>query len=405
MPHVSIEVLVEDLTRVFVDAGYTERSVKAKQYTWNTIRYLHKKNGLDQYDQVVVDLFVKEANSKFQNHSIGRIRYRHLLKCAEYLADYHEQGQCNIGARRIDSGLNEFYQSVIDLIMDHPEWNEKTKKSVRQGTMPFLKWLQQNSIATFEALSADTVRNYFIEYAGKTSINSLDAIQRLLRKCFAYLYSIHVVQEDYHEVLSFPTPVEHKIKKPVPHEEIAMVLSSIDRSTIKGKRDYAIILTAVVLGLRGIDVAELTFDEIDWINGELHILQSKTDRIIALPLTRDVGLAIQDYILHGRPDCDDPHIFLTLKRPLRGIGRTSPYQVFNGYRISLGLPKTHFHGLRRGVATGMVMDGVPVTTIAQVLGHSSVEPTKQYISLDSLHLRECALDLHELKSDEGGDLS
>ena len=53
----------------------------------------------------------------------------------------------------------------------------------------------------------------------------------------------------------------------------------------------------------------------------------------------------------------------------------------------------------------MVMDGVPVTTIAQVLGHSSVEPTKQYISLDSLHLRECALDLHELKSDEGGDLS
>ena len=183
---------------------------------------------------------------------------------------------------------------------------------------------------------------------------------RILRKCFAYLYSVHVINEDYHEVLSFPTPAEHKIRKPVPHEEISMVLSSIDRSTIKGKRDYAIILTAVVLGLRGVDVAELTFDEIDWINGEIHILQSKTEKIVALPLTRDVGLAIQDYILNGRPDCDDPHIFLTLNRPLRGIGRTSPYQVFNAYRTSLGLPKAHFHGLRRGVATGMVIDGTKV---------------------------------------------
>lgn len=41
----------------------------------------------------------------------------------------------------------------------------------------------------------------------------------------------------------------------------------------------------------------------------------------------------------------------------------------------------------------MVISGVPVTTVAQVLGHSSIEPTKQYISLDSVHLKECALNL------------
>lgn len=70
-----------------------------------------------------------------------------------------------------------------------------------------------------------------------------------------------------------------------------------------------------------------------------------------------------------------------------------PYQIYNGYRQKLGFSRSPFHGLRRAVGSNMVISGVPVTTVAQVLGHSSIEPTKQYISLDSVHLKECALNL------------
>ena len=40
----------------------------------------------------------------------------------------------------------------------------------------------------------------------------------------------------------------------------------------------------------------------------------------------------------------------------------------------------------------MVKDGIPLATISQVLGHRDMEVVKQYVSLDSIHLRECALD-------------
>ena len=40
----------------------------------------------------------------------------------------------------------------------------------------------------------------------------------------------------------------------------------------------------------------------------------------------------------------------------------------------------------------MITSGVPVTTVAQVLGHSNITSTKKYIALDSVHLKECALD-------------
>lgn len=50
-----------------------------------------------------------------------------------------------------------------------------------------------------------------------------------------------------------------------------------------------------------------------------------------------------------------------------------------------------FHGLRRRLARNMLVTGTPVTTIAQVLGHQGMESAKQYLSLDSENLKECAL--------------
>lgn len=51
----------------------------------------------------------------------------------------------------------------------------------------------------------------------------------------------------------------------------------------------------------------------------------------------------------------------------------------------------------------MVIAGIPVTTVSQVLGHSRIDPTKQYISLDSVHLKECALDLDGFMPEGGSE--
>ncbi|WP_233452709.1 tyrosine-type recombinase/integrase [Caproicibacter fermentans] len=48
--------------------------------------------------------------------------------------------------------------------------------------------------------------------------------------------------------------------------------------------------------------------------------------------------------------------------------------------------------LRRHLAKNLIVSGVPVTTIAQILGHQSMESVKQYLSLDGQNLKERALD-------------
>ena len=71
--------------------------------------------------------------------------------------------------------------------------------------------------------------------------------------------------------------------------------------------------------------------------------------------------------------------------------------MFRSYQKAAGIEHSAFdgkgfHSLRRRLERELVIDGVPLSTISQVLGHRDVETAKRYISLDSVHLQECALD-------------
>ena len=55
------------------------------------------------------------------------------------------------------------------------------------------------------------------------------------------------------------------------------------------------------------------------------------------------------------------------------------------------------HGLRRMLGTQMIIEGIPVTTVSQVLGHQNTDAARPYISLDIEGLRECALAFDSLK--------
>lgn len=397
----NIDSVVAGTVQVLKQNGYTEKTIKSVTNTFNTIARLHKFHDRDEYDPVIISAFIDDTKRKYTARSIGRIRYMHLLKTADYLMQFHDNGTINMISRNIPTGLSTYYNGIILRIQEYTDWNDKSKTTVRAFALPYFKWLYAHKYPTFEQVDSSVIRKYLMDCSNRMSLNSLDTAKRQIKKLHLFLYSTGITQTDYSNVLDFATPTEHKINRPVPQEETAGVLSVIDRNTSIGKRDYAIILLAAVTGLRSVDIVNLCFSEIDWINGEFHIRQSKTEKMLSLPLTSDVGESLSDYILNGRPQSNEPYIFLRNKSPLTQLGKSVPYMVFNAYRQKIGLPKVPFHGLRRSVGSNLVMAGIPVTTVAQILGHSSIEPTKQYISLDSVHLKECALDISGICA--GGD--
>lgn len=398
----SIDSLVDSLVAAFQSSGYTQRSVFAKKNTLHTIAKMHKREGFYELSEEIISLFLNNAYERYQSGAIGRIRYMHLVKTADYLMRYQAKKEMDTLSRNIQNGLLPYWEDILQEAMDYPDWSEKTRASIRHFVLPYLKWLQSAGYITFENVNGSVIRAYLMDCGKRMSPNSLDTIKRSIKKFHKYLFDTGKTCEGFQSIFSFPVPTEHKVKKPADLDEVAQVLSSINRETAIGKRDYAVILLAVVTGLRSVDITELTFSEIDWANGEIIVIQSKTNQPVVLPLTTDVGQALQDYILNGRPQSTLPNVFLRARTHFLQMGRSIPYLIYNGYRQKLGLPKAPFHGLRRAVGSNMVISGIPVTTIAQVLGHSSIEPTKQYISLDSVHLKECALDLADVPWNWGG---
>jgi integrase len=106
--------------------------------------------------------------------------------------------------------------------------------------------------------------------------------------------------------------------------DVLKLLNTPDRSTVAGRRDYAILLLLAVYGLRASEVVALSLEDVDWRRNQLRIRHTKGGERTWYPLHPEVGEAIQDYVRHGRPHAASPRIFFALRRtpPVTGSGST-----------------------------------------------------------------------------------
>jgi integrase len=213
-------------------------------------------------------------------------------------------------------------------------------------------------------------------------------------------------REQYHQKdLSHSVPRVHcgrtsKLPNIWTPEEVERILQSVDRGTSEGKRDYAILLLVTHLGLRDGDVQNLKFENICWEECLIRLNQMKTGRLLELPLREDIGNAIIDYLKYGRPTQDtSQYVFIRHKVP---YGKCNNYyyimkKYLSAAKIQLDTTKLHgLHTLRHTLATRLLEQQVPLHTISQILGHTSINSTNVYLRVDLNALRECALNPEEV---------
>jgi integrase/recombinase XerD len=168
------------------------------------------------------------------------------------------------------------------------------------------------------------------------------------------------------------------------------LLSSCDRRSAIGRRDYAVLVTLLRLGLRRGEVAALTLDDIDWRVGEM-LVRGKGPRQDRVPLPADVGGAIAAYLRRGRPSSKHREVFLRARAPYEPIFAGTVASTVRRACRRAGVPEVGSHRLRHTVACEMVSAGVPITQIAQVLRHHSLQTTAMYARVDVERLRLIAL--------------
>lgn len=170
-------------------------------------------------------------------------------------------------------------------------------------------------------------------------------------------------------------------------DEADALLASCDRRTAIGRRDFAVIITLLRLGLRRGEVAGLRLGDIDWWAGEV-VVVGKGGRSDRLPLPADVGEAIAAYLRRGRPASDRREVFLRARAPFEPIAAGTVASTVRRACRRAGVPAVGSHRLRHTTACEMVAAQVPLPQIAQVLRHRSLQSTAIYarVDLDGLRL-------------------
>jgi site-specific recombinase XerD len=172
-------------------------------------------------------------------------------------------------------------------------------------------------------------------------------------------------------------------------------LSSIDRSTPTGERDYAVLFLIAHYGLRPGEITLLTLDSIDWEHHSLRIAQSKTRSALVLPMAPSAEQVLECYLRRGRPHTERGELFLTALTPIGPMNTTAINSMFKRRAEISGLPiKTASpYGLRHGFAMRLLEQGIGMKAIGDLLGHNCLESTSVYLRLHTEALRNVALPM------------
>jgi integrase len=233
---------------------------------------------------------------------------------------------------------------------------------------------------------------------------SMSSLVTGLRDFLAFLYSNGETAEN----LAARLPKQRCVRnEATPYlwsiDEIAALLGAIDRASAIGKRDYAMILLVVRLGLRVSDLRRLEFSSFDWRKKELAVMQHKTGRPLRLPLLDDVGWAVIDYMRNGRPETACRRVFVKHRYPFDELGAfgTVDSRLYRYARkAGMAFPASRLHGmhsLRSALARTMIGDGTALPTVSEVLGHADSNTTASYyLRFDIESLRGCTQDVEDV---------
>jgi len=186
-----------------------------------------------------------------------------------------------------------------------------------------------------------------------------------------------------------------QLPRSLPWETVRAFLTSIDRESRCGMRDYTIFLLVVTYGLRSSEIVSLTLDDVDWRTGTIRVPQRKTRGPLLLPLTDEVGACLIQYLRRARPSLPYRELFLRARAPAGMLKPTAVTEAFQSWarRSGLAIPFQGAHCLRHSYAVHLLREGTSLKTIGDLLGHRTAESTCVYLRLAVEDLRGVALPL------------
>lgn len=402
----TIEMITEGLRKLLLENNYNASTTKFYEREWKKIQnFLMEEYGDTEYQMERGLKYLEKQYGFITKYTEGTLTQQRvqLLRVIHMLEDYslHKVLTCRYHASKNPISLYRYYDDISRRYCEYlsgSELSASTAGHYKSISTVFMDYLAQRRVLDINDITMETCNGYLKTQAGysfKTVEQNVCGLRHFLR----YLRSIGLIPDDFAEKIHMP-PVSKSAKIPSAWtaDELKHMIAAIDRNSPVGKRDYAMIVLACVLGLRIGDIKNLRFGNFDWNKKELSLIQHKTHKPLTLPVPDAVGWAVIDYIKNGRPDFYETDIVFVKHMP--------PFDPFSdndhlGGRIKHYMQKagisryrerrSGFHSLRHSAGSMLLEMETPLPVITNILGHSDPDVTAVYLKTDLGKLAECVL--------------
>lgn len=258
---------------------------------------------------------------------------------------------------------------------------------------PFDAYLRRIGLTDLHALSAVVLSGFLTERGPHLKPNGVRSCCGVLRVFLRYLHRQGVVDHDLSATVeAAPAYRLAHLPRSITWDEVRQMLDKIDRRTVVGRRDYAMLVLLVTYGLRAREVAALTLDDLDWHHDRLRIPERKAGHSTAYPLSPLVGSAIVEYLKGGRPQTSSRRVFFRAMAPYlpityNAVGCRAAHYL---HKAGIVIPRAGSHTLRHTCVQRLVDAGWALKPIGDYVGHGNPASTEIYSKVAVETLREVA---------------
>jgi len=388
---------------------YSKGAIKVYSIIYNGILKYIQANKISSFNEKVCIKYVFfRTGYKIDGfYGAGNRKLSTVMKPLQVLLDYIQTGTVKFKMRpkippyRCPAQFEEEYFAFQEELVCR-EYARSTVTSNTDKVNKFLTFLETYRVNCSKSIHAEHLTVFLSNYKNHKP-RYIATIISVLRNYLAFLYDQGFTDKDISKSLPRVRITRNAF---IPYswntEDVKKLLKAIDRSDPKGKRDYAILLLVVRLGLRVSDIRGLKFHNLNWSRKTISLTMQKTKNPLKLPLLDDIGWAIIDYLKNGRPETKCDAVFVRHRAPYDSFGENECFQrELHRYMVKAGLKipldfHCGLHSLRSTLARNMLEARVPLPVISEVLGHQSINTTSIYLKIDLDGLKRCALDPEEV---------
>ncbi len=403
---ITIARLVNVTYQKMEDLHYSEESLRQYKYSFKLFKEYAALNDLEYYTQKLALAFLEEYCGGLSQVDTNNYTFQTRKRAVAKLDEMYQYS--TISSKKLSSRKEYIFKGCmkesIELYLSHQKeiLSYARIKSIKLYLERFSEYIAAApDVKTQTDLNAEHILG-FVKRSSIYTDSTLYAMITCIRRYIQFLEENGILTKNLsHSIPRISKKRDRSFAKAFTKEETTQLLNSITNDNSKERRDYAMILLAARVGLRSSDIVNLKLNNINWETNQISIIQQKTNTAATLPLLKDVGEAIINYIKNGRPEVDTQYIFIRENPPYTQLNTSSLYTIVDGYlkRAKIKIPAGRKHGphaLRHSLATLLLENNIPITTIKEILSHKSTQTTKIYLKVAQAQLLQCALEVPNL---------